>query len=846
MVCHAASRPQCIVTHYDEFSGMSQWYVTQIVQDRQGMMWFSTWNGLDRYDGYEFQNFKPHVGDGIDLPSDRISDISLAADGSLRCYVDKRVFGFSTKTCSFYKLKPNEERRMLKYFENRHSADIGVKNMGKYSLYKDKFGTEWRIGSDGDMSYKDSSTGSYVDYPSSWNGASRIMACAADREGNLWMTSSYGVFKLKFSKQPYEPVLQDKPSLIRSIFIDNKKRCWMSGQTDGTVRLLDLQGNTLGYLGHDGLLHKGYISYGSPIYCIMQDSHGNYWLCSKPDGLYRLRETADGHFTINHFTLVKGDRYSLNDDSIYHCIEDNRGRLWVATFNHGINCIVNPSSDHPTVLNINNGLRLPSTNGMRVRQFHITRSNILLAATTSGLLIADISASDPRKITFNLHIKDVGRESSLSNNATMFVTEDYRHRVFVCTESGGINQILSTNLLDKELRFRHFNLSTGFPSDVALSAIAYGKELIVVSNNRVVRLNPDASGIGGSDSFFYNDHLRFSDAQPVLLPSGRMLFGLQDGAFSVDMSDLRKSSFVPPIAFTQLTIESGKPNMAVNAMDTLVLEPSYRDIFLQFAALDYGAQPSSLMYAFRLGTHNEPWNYIGKDHSVTFLDMKPGTYKLQIRSTNGDGVWVDNIRTLTIIVRPTFWETPMAKCLYILLVVIFIAVVWFTRMHIVNQNRRQKELHDAYLALLNSSHTSAGKTLVASQNQDGNNNSPSSVTNPQPSTLKPADEQFMQRAMKFIEEHLGDADINIGDLADATATSRSGLNRKMKQLLGVTPLDFIREARIRKACQLLKHGMPVNDVAYDCGFSDPKYFAKFFKAQMGMTPTEYKNKETEK
>ena len=95
--------------------------------------------------------------------------------------------------------------------------------------------------------------------------------------------------------------------------------------------------------------------------------------------------------------------------------------------------------------------------------------------------------------------------------------------------------------------------------------------------------------------------------------------------------------------------------------------------------------------------------------------------------------------------------------------------------------------------------------------------------------------------MKFIEEHIDDSDINIGDMAEATLTSRSGLNRKMKSLLGVTPLDFIREARIRKACLLLKKGMSVNDVAYGCGFSDPKYFGKCFKAEMGMTPTEYRN-----
>ena len=77
-------------------------------------------------------------------------------------------------------------------------------------------------------------------------------------------------------------------------------------------------------------------------------------------------------------------------------------------------------------------------------------------------------------------------------------------------------------------------------------------------------------------------------------------------------------------------------------------------------------------------------------------------------------------------------------------------------------------------------------------------------------------------------------------MADATATSRSVLHRKMKSLLGVTPLDFIHEARIRKACQMLKEGASVNEVAYNCGFSDPKYFAKCFKFEIGITPKEYK------
>ena len=139
----------------------------------------------------------------------------------------------------------------------------------------------------------------------------------------------------------------------------------------------------------------------------------------------------------------------------------------------------------------------------------------------------------------------------------------------------------------------------------------------------------------------------------------------------------------------------------------------------------------------------------------------------------------------------------------------------------------QQELHEAYLTLLNTKESNGGD-LHKLEKQ------------PEKPVIKPEDEVFMQKAIKFIGEHISDSNINIGDMAEATATSRSGLHRKMKMLLGVTPLDFIREARIKKACQMLKDGATVNEVAYHCGFSDPKYFGKCFKAEIGMTPTEYK------
>lgn len=821
-----SAQPQCTVTHYDEFSGMAQWYVTRIVQDNQGMMWFATWNGLNRYDGYEFVNFKSRAGDGIDMPSDRIRDIALAEDGNLRCKVDDRVLGFCTKTYKFYQISASEEKKMLAVFERKRQEGIAFNKSGEINHFKDIYGTEWIINHDGKMSYKSPSSGQLVDYPAEWDGAQHIHFCLADKKGNAWFTSSYGVFKLAFERKPYHLFEQQSPSQVRYFYVDKKQRYWVTTRDDATIRLYDRSNNLLGYLGKDGSLHSQYTSFGSPVYHMMQDSKGNFWFCSKPDGLFKVKETASGTFAIDNFKHQPGNSHSPSDNNGYYAVEDQYGRIWMATFDGGINCTPNPQAELPTFIHYSNSKNFPKNQGLRVRQLHIAQGHILLAATTEGLLIADISKKDAKQIVFKRHAKDAQRSNSLSNNATMFVTEDKKRRIYVCTESGGVNQIQSEDLLADQLEFRHFNTSTGFPSDVALSAVPYDDKVLVVSNNQLIIFSPDTEKQQNYESYFWQDRLRFSDATPTTLPDGRTIFGLQNGAFTIRREDIKKSTFVPGIALTGLSVENRQTEYTINGLDTLVLNPADRNILLRFAALDYSSE-KQILYAFRLGSDSETWNHIGKDRSITLLDLKPGTYQLQIRSTNSDGVWVDNVRTLTIIVKPTFWETRWAQLLYALLFALLVWGVLRTRRYIISLKRNQQELHEAYLALLNTQQSAKKDTKEAEQQ-------------PAKPKMKPEDEMFMQRAIKFIEEHIGDSNINIGDMAEATATSRSGLNRKMKSLLGVTPLDFIHEARIQKACQMLKEGASVNDVAYKCGFSDPKYFGKCFKAEKGMTPTEYK------
>ncbi len=109
------------------------------------------------------------------------------------------------------------------------------------------------------------------------------------------------------------------------------------------------------------------------------------------------------------------------------------------------------------------------------------------------------------------------------------------------------------------------------------------------------------------------------------------------------------------------------------------------------------------------------------------------------------------------------------------------------------------------------------------------------------------DEQLMDRVMKCINENMGNPDLSVEFVADAVGVSRVHFHRKLKELAGQTPRDFIRNIRMKQAARLLreKH-LDITDVSIATGFRSLSTFSSTFKQIYGMTPTEYMNaKKTE-
>lgn len=107
--------------------------------------------------------------------------------------------------------------------------------------------------------------------------------------------------------------------------------------------------------------------------------------------------------------------------------------------------------------------------------------------------------------------------------------------------------------------------------------------------------------------------------------------------------------------------------------------------------------------------------------------------------------------------------------------------------------------------------------------------------------IKTMDEKFVEKAIAIVEENIGNPDFLVEDLCKEMGMSRVYFYKKTLALTDKTPSEFIRFIRLKRAAALLeKSQMFVNEVAFQVGFNDPKYFRKYFKEEFGVTPNEYK------
>ena len=216
----AGAQPLCRIVRYDEANGVSSSHLTQLLQDEQGFIWFATWNGLCRYDGYEFQTFKSSVGDGCHMTTDRIRNITLLPRRRILCQVDEQNFMFDLTTYQFRDLSAEEQQQ---------ASQMATKNRQSRSLIKsdytwtDSHQTQWTLHVNGRLSYRLAGETAATDYPLGMPFHTQAFAII-DRQGNLWFIDYGSIYKLSTDIQRTKRLDLTPQAEVKCLFADRQGR----------------------------------------------------------------------------------------------------------------------------------------------------------------------------------------------------------------------------------------------------------------------------------------------------------------------------------------------------------------------------------------------------------------------------------------------------------------------------------------------------------------------------------------------------------------------------------------------------------------------------------------------
>ena len=873
----AAAQDYCHVRTFNMNDGLPSNNIAGIDQSRDGMMWIATWNGLCSYDGYRFTTFR-QLADGDELSTQRIAMIKADSQGHLWTktydgglylldmgtgrFIDvgreiERRYGQRPAPRNIYALDngytwiTDETGRMNLRVNDRQATCMDSIEVygntkplfGRYikKVEMDRQGREWIITDRGMALYGSNytRTGTFEQLtpptaksqkPIANNQQQALIAQAApqlaaatektfrDRQGNIWFTTQYGLSLACFSDEPvsYWPVADGQA--VRSVLCKKDGTVW-AGTYDGSIRVFRNDGQPAGWLNSRGQVVSGSTRFSHHLYALFEDSRGWVWIGTKGDGIYVIRGSE-----VSHYLPDATDRFALNHADIYHFDEDRWGHIWIATFGGGVNIYM---PERAQFIHRGNELKGYPEGFAKVRRITHDRQGTMLIASTSGLLTGRPNGQDGvAKTRFYKTNRRQGEPTSLRTDDVMQTLVTRSGRVYVATQGGNVQMLTSASLLQDQLQFQPVDALNHTTAD-ALSLIEDVQgDIWVVRTTGVERYRPATGEVSPFQAPHSHNDVELTEALPTADGAGHLWMAALGGVLTFDIHHMHKSQYVPPLVFTHVVFQGEQTTHPILNRQRLEISSDHRSLTIGFAALDYSGH-ELIQYAYQMDEEST-WNHIG------FSQLAPGIHTLAIKSTNSDGVWTDNVVRLQLDVKPLLWERTWVRILALITVIALMTAIILTymrhRQHTKERERRLENILRQYREL--QEQVSHGQVAHEYRLEEPK--------------IKDADEEMMERLMAFIEQHIGDEEMKIEDMADAVGLGRTVFYGKIKSLVGVSPSDFLRQVRMKRAEQLVAHSkMTFAEIAYSIGFTDPKYFSKCFKKETGMTPSEYRTQKVE-
>lgn len=674
-----------------------------------------------------------------------------------------------------------------------------------------------------------------------------VKSFVIDKDGRLLIGTDNGLYVYEDNKH-IQHVQHDSrhtdhslvDDVVWTLLKDVDGNIWI-GTNEGISINCDIQAN---YFTSISLITGK--SMGNHFYQMLFDSHSNLWLGGS-DGLIR---TSTG---LNNAVWYRVDNPAaeIAHNRIRRIYEDHENDLWICT-DGGIHIW---DKDHWRHINVKDQKSGRNAN-WAYDICEDSKGRMWIACFMGGLMVVD---KQKLKTSICDCIADTNIVLPDNKGLKPFqITEDSHHTLWVLYYEDGIRKIdpetMVIDEIDPSLKEKvdgipnyifkdgHQRLWLGLQNKVLCLGDSTSKsyQLGYQSNGGVTWITEvdDAIWIGTRTGIWSvkNEEIKKLQVGENIVDAacydgrGCVYLGGIDGILHGVPETFERSAKRHPIMLTAVYVN----NVLKNDYSGIVsFSPDEQHIDFMVSDFPYGQKEKS-QYFYRLRGIETEWNALPKESNrITFNNLDYGSYILEVSRLGISGQPEDIIQ-IPFVIRHPWYLRWWAITFYIILCLAFI--LWcfaFYRMkNRLKYERIEKEHILEQLRLRMEIQPDLKKAAEATE--------PQPITEAAAEQMSSTDKKFLVEINTTVEANLSDSDFNVQSLCEQVGLGNKLVYRKLKQLTGMTPVEYIRTIRLSKASILLQQKkFTISEVMYLSGFSNASYFSKCFQAKYGCTPREY-------
>ncbi|ANW95345.1 hybrid sensor histidine kinase/response regulator [Wenyingzhuangia fucanilytica] len=427
--------------------GLSSSTCLELFQDSDGFLWFGTIDGLNKYNGYEFEIFRPILNDSTSISNNRINVIKEDVDGNLWIGTNNGLNFLNKNTKVFTRVKLYEKSlktvttteviNTLFYDHLTNQLWVGTNN----GLVKITF-------NDGVVDLNDLNIKhyKYIVNNEKTIDNNNVYEIRKDNEDFIWVeTNGEHLNKYNPNADFFERVeINTKAQyelnhLPKRFFIDADNDFWI-GNDVSKIIFWDKEENTFNEIS---LSDKSV-----PFYDFYQDKSGLIWIPTDGDGIYLYNKSTK---KAQHIVHDNSDPFSLPNNQICKVLEDKDGVFWLATYNAGV-CKLDLKKSSFGHYYYQEGRKDWLNEKIVQSVLQDSKERIWISAYNGGL-----NLFDDKNRTFKSFRYDAKNKNTLSSNKILYTFEGSNGEIWVCTLDGGVSKFNPETL--KAKRYLHDELN---------------------------------------------------------------------------------------------------------------------------------------------------------------------------------------------------------------------------------------------------------------------------------------------------------------------------------------------------------------------------------------------------